>query len=226
MTDRSVLQDFLGQGEPRRPLFAMYAIVILLMSYHALVFTVIKADEISTKDDLAVYQLSFIESTMSASEDAYVQDQTVTMEFEIEEGDLSEYNGMGLLSVVVSYSETSGLPLDDCDTVSASIPPSGPSASWGHENSTLSGTSDDCSDIVLNLVVFPDYSGDEITILGGVASQHEDSWSSQTHGLGKFTLDIDVSASSPAPSPSPQDDGEAVSVTWVATFFDLELAEQ
>jgi hypothetical protein len=133
---------------------------------------------------------------------------------------------MGLLSVVVSYSKTSGLPLDGCDTVSASIPPTGPSAGWGHENSTLSGTSDDCSDIVLNLVVFPDYNGDDVVILGGVASQHEDSWSSQTYGLGKFTLDIDVSASSPAPSPSPQDDGEAVSVTWMATFFDLDLAEQ
>ncbi|DAC34707.1 MAG TPA: hypothetical protein D7I05_03305 [Candidatus Poseidoniales archaeon] len=226
MTDRSVLQDFLGQGEPRRPLFAMYALVVLLMSYHALVFTVIKADEISTKDDLTVYQISFSESTISASEDAYVQDQTVTMEFEIEEDDLVGYNGMGLLSVVVSYSETSGLPFDGCDTVSASIPPNGPSADWGHENSTLSGTSDDCSDIVLNLVVFPDYSGDEITIFGGVASQHEEAWSSQTHGLGKFTLNIDVSASSPAPSPSPQDDGEAVSVTWMATFFDLGLEEQ
>ena len=53
MTDGSLVQDFFARDQPRKPLFAMYALIILLVSYHALVFTVIKGDDIQTKDGLA-----------------------------------------------------------------------------------------------------------------------------------------------------------------------------
>ena len=225
MTEKSVFNDFFGQDEPRAPLFAMYALIVLLVGYHALVFTVIKVDDISTKGDLPTFDMTFAETSFSDTEEAYVQDQTVTMEHEIEPQDLAPYSGVGMLNVVISYSETSGLPFDDCDSVSATIPPTGASADWGHANTTLSGTSDDCSDIVLTLVVFPEYTGDALSFLGGTAEGHEATWSSQTEGVGTFTLNLDVSASSPAPPPSPQDDGEAVSVTWTVTYFDVDVTE-
>ena len=152
MTEKGVFNDFFGQDEPRAPLFAMYALIVLMVGYHALVFTVIMVDDISTKGDLPAFEMTFEESAFSDTEEAYVQDQTVTMEHEIEPQDLAPYSGVGMLSVVISYSETSGLPFDDCDSVSATIPPTGASADWGNANTTLSGTSDDCSDIVLSMV--------------------------------------------------------------------------
>ena len=185
----------------------------------------IKVDDITTKNDLAQFDLTFEETTLSDTDEAYVQDQRVTMDFEVDAADLAAHHGMGLLQVVVSYSETSGIPFDGCDTVTAAIPPSGPSADWGNTNSVLTGTSDDCSDIVLTVVVFPAYTGEAIRVAGGEASDHEAAWSSQTQGVGTFTLDLDVSASSPGPPPSPQDDGEAVSVTWTVTFYDVTVEE-
>ena len=83
-----------------------------------------------------------------------------------------------------SYSETSGIPFDGCDTVSAAIPPAGPAADWGNANSVLTGTSDDCSDIVLTVVVFPAYTGEAMRVAGGEASDHEAAWSSQTRWSG------------------------------------------
>ena len=225
MSERSLFEDFLGEGASRRPLLGLYALVFLLMSYHMLVFTTIKVDDITTKNDLAQFDLTFQETSLSDTDEAYVQDQRVTMDFEIDAADLAAHHGMGLLQVVVSYSETSGIPFDGCDTVSAAIPPAGPAADWGNTNSVLTGTSDDCSDIVLTVVVFPAYTGEAMRVAGGEASDHEAVWSSQTQGLGTFTLDLDVSASSPAPPPSPQDDGEAVSVTWTATFYDFTVEE-
>lgn len=225
MSERSLFEDFLGESKSRRPLLGMYALVFLLMSYHMVVFTTVKVDDITTKNDLAQFDLTFEETTLSDTDEAYVQDQRVTMDFEVAAADLAAHHGMGLLQVVVSYTETSGIPFDGCDTVTAAIPPSGPSADWGNVNSVLTGTSDDCSDIVLTVVVFPDYTGEVMSVVGGEASDHEAAWSSQTHGVGTFTLDLDVSASSPAPPPSPQDDGEALSVTWTASFFDVDVNE-
>ena len=225
MSERSLFQDFIEEGDSRRPLLGLYALVFLLMSYHMLVFTTVKVDDITTKNDLSQFELSFEETTLSDADEAYVQDQRVTMEFEVDAVDLAAHHGMGLLQVVVSYSETSGIPFDGCDTVTAAIPPSGPSADWGNMNSVLTGTSDDCSDIVLTVVVFPDYTGEMMSVVGGEASDHEAAWASQTHGVGTFTLDLDVSASSPAPPPSPQDDGEALSVTWTANLFNVVVNE-
>ena len=225
MSDPTLVTDFLGEGGSRRPLLGLYALVFILMTYHAMVYAVVKVDDITTRYDLPAYDVTFVETPLGASDETYVQNQRVTLDFEIDSADLASQHGMGLLQVVVSYSETSGIPLDGCDTVTASIPPSGPSADWGNANSVLTGTSDDCSDIVLTVIVFPDYTGEGMSVMGGEPEDHKATWSSQTHGVGTFTLDLDVSASSPAPAPAPQDDGESVSVTWTAILYEVQVSE-
>jgi len=55
----------------------------------------------------------------------------------------------------------------------------------------------------------------------GTSESNTEPWSDKTYGKGTFTIEIDVSATSPGPPPTPQDNGEEVTVTWTAVFFDV-----
>ena len=123
--------------------------------------------------------------------------------------------------VTVSYQETSQIPFDQCDSVSVSIPPTGATADWQNDNNTLAGSSDDCSDILLHVVVYPEYSGDERIESEGTSESNAEPWLNKNNGKGTFTIEIDVSATSPGPPPTPQDNGEEITVTWTAVFFDV-----
>ncbi|MBP65636.1 MAG: hypothetical protein CMA67_00085 [Euryarchaeota archaeon] len=168
------------------------------------------------------YTVNFEEAQYSVTDEEFAQDSSIYIEYEADLSLFTSHTGFGYLLVTVSYEETSGIPLDQCDSVSVNIPPTGATADWQSEKNTLSGASDDCSNIDLIVYIYPEYTGDEYTEENFDVEEITDPWTEKSHGEGTFTIEIDVSASSPAPSPSPQDNGEEITVTWTAVFFDVD----
>lgn len=221
--ESSFVKDILGDSsEESLPLFIFYGIAALLVSYHAVVYLVIDADSISERNAIDQWDVSFNQNIIETSETAFVQSDTVSFELEIDADILAQHHGFGLLEVQISYAETSGLPFDSCDSVSATLQPTGAQAQWQDESNNLSGNSDDCSVIFLHLLVYPDYTSTNISVVGSTPEAITQSWSDKSHGLGTFTLDVDVSASSPSPV-GPQDNGEEITVIWSPVFFDVNV---
>ena len=222
--ESSFVKDILGNSsEESIPLFIFYGIAALLVSYHAVVYLIVDADSISERNAIDQWDVSFNQTIIESSESAFIQSDTVSFELEIDADMLSRHHGFGILEVQISYTETSGLPFDSCDSVSASLQPTGAQAQWQYESNNLSGNSDDCSVIFLELLVYPDYNSANISVVGSTPEAITQSWSDKSHGLGTFTLDVDVSSSSPAPPPAPQDSGEEITVIWSPVFFDVNI---
>jgi len=221
--ESSFVKDILGDSsEESLPLYIFYGIAALLLSYHAVVYLVIDADSISERNAIDQWDVSINQNIIETSETAFVQSDTVSFELEIDADILAQHHGFGLLEVQISYAETSGLPFDSCDSVSATLQPTGAQAQWQDESNNLSGNSDDCSVIFLHLLVYPDYTSTNISVTGSTPEAITQSWSDKSHGLGTFTLDVDVSTSSPSPL-GPQDNGEEITVIWSPVFFDVNV---
>ncbi|DAC27993.1 MAG TPA: hypothetical protein HA330_00170 [Candidatus Thalassarchaeaceae archaeon] len=222
--ESSFVKDILGNSsEESLPLFIFYGIAALLVSYHAVVYLILDADSISERNAIDQWDVSFNQTIIESSESAFIQSETVSFELEIDADILSQHHGFGILEVQISYTETSGILFDGCDSVSATLQPTGAQAQWQYESNNLSGTSDDCSVIFLELLVYPDYNSANISVAGSTPEVITQSWSDKSHGLGTFTLDVDVSSSSPAPPPAPQDNGEEITVIWSPVFFDVNV---
>ncbi len=222
----SILQDVLGKDQPRIPIFAFYISIVVMLCYHATSFHILDSKMIEDRYLVDQYSVTFAEEQYSVTDEEFAQDSSIYIEYEADDNLFSSHTGFGYLLVTVSYDETSGIPLDQCDSVSVNIPPTGATADWQNQNNTLSGASDDCSDIELIVFVYPDYTGEEYTEENFDVQEIIEPWTEKSHGQGTFTIEIDVSSSSPAPPPSPQDNGEEVTVTWTAVFFDLDTALQ
>ena len=88
----------------------------------------------------------------------------------------------------------------------------------------LSGTSDDCSDIYLLVMVYPDYDGQIYNASGQNQENWENLWKDKSHGKGAFTIEIEVEVRQPLiPAPTFQDSDEEVNLAWTAHFFDVTV---
>ena len=73
------------------------------------------------------------------------------LDFDVDPSDVPEGFRVGNIRATVSYGETSGLPADPADSVAANVPQTSMQAQWSDDNNTLSGSSNDASDIELLL---------------------------------------------------------------------------
>lgn len=226
LSDETILQDLFSEDAPKKTIFALYGVVMLMMSYHALVYFVVDAEKIIARNDVQEYSVDFLENTSISSESRVVVDgESETLEFTADENLYTTFNGFGYLEITVSYAETGGALGGPCDTVSADIPPTGASADWQHPSNILAGNSDDCSDINLYIVIFEEYNGESLTIAGGDPEAITSQWTNNEYGSGTFSINLNVDATSALPPPSPQDDDEEITVTWSANFFSVVVEE-
>jgi hypothetical protein len=224
--DENILKDIFSEDAPKRTIFALYGVIVLLMSYHALVYFVLDSEKIMSRNDVQEYTVEFLENASVTSESRVVlDDEPETLEFTVDENLYNSFNGFGYLEVTVSYAETGGIVGGPCDSVSVDIPPNGASADWQHPSNILAGTSDDCSDINLYILVYPEYNNFTQIVAGGSSDNIVSQWTNNEHGSGTFTININVDSTSSAPPPAPQDNDEEVSVTWSAYFFNVNVKE-
>ena len=226
MDDDNILKDLFADRTSKKTLVAVYSFVMLVLSYHAIIYFVVDAERIIDRNVQNEYTVTFVEEGISTTDSRVVADGvSEKMDYIVSEDDFERFHGLGYLQVVVSYEETGGIDGGPCDTVSVNIPPNGANADWQNLNIILSGTSDDCTDINLFIAIFPNYNNSEQFVIGVQPTSIIEQWSSNDYGSGVFNLNIDVDTNSVAPSPYPQDDNEEVTVTWVAHFFNANVEE-
>jgi hypothetical protein len=228
MTSDNILKDMFSDNASKRHLTTFLVFTMVLVIYHAIVFWVIMADEITAKDETDIFQITFDENSHLDESMRTIDDgDRETITFDVPDEMFTENDGFGILLINIAYGETSGQQGDSCDTITADLEPNSVKADWQNENNVLSGLSTDCSTISLMLHVYPGFVGEDHQAFGMDELHWSNLWKDDSHGQGVFELEVEVDTSQPIGSviPGISDDDEEVTVTWEAVFFDV-LVEQ
>ena len=206
----------------RRYIFAVLAVFLLTSAYQTSVFYYFKSEEIIGKYDVPSWDVSFESIDLSEEETQIIADGTTSSYFlEIDDSMIMENSYVGFLNVVVSYEETSDNFADPCDFVSVNLRPEGILAQWDNESNSLSGSSDQCTDILLFVQIYPLFDGSNVTVESDTIDEALAHWSNETYGKGELNLEVEVNTQQrvDGPIPTQQDNEESVTVTWSVTTF-------
>ena len=222
MQEETSYLSLVFSDEDSRPyIFAVLAVFLLTSAYQTSVFYYFKSEEIIGKYDVPTWDVSFESSDLSEEETQIVADGTTASYFlDIDDSKIMENSYVGLLNVVVSYEETSGNFADPCDFVSVNLRPEGILAQWDNQSNILSGSSDQCTDILLFVQIYPSFDGSNVTVESETIDEALSHWSNETYGRGELNLEVEVNTQQRVEGlPTQQDTDEAVTVSWRLTTF-------
>ena len=222
MQEETSYLSLVFSDEDSRPyIFAVLAVFLLTSAYQTSVFYYFKSEEIIGKYDVPTWDVSFESSDLSEEETQIVADGTTASYFlDIDDSKIMENSYVGLLNVVVSYEETSGNFADPCDFVSVNLRPEGILAQWDNQSNVLSGSSDQCTDILLFVQIYPSFDGSNVTVESESIDEALAHWSNETYGRGELNLEVEVNTQQRVEGlPTQQDTDEAVTVSWRLTTF-------
>ena len=202
-------------------IFAVLVAFLLTAAYQTSVFFYFKSEEIIGKYDVPSWDVSFESVDLNEEETQIIADGTISSYFlEIDESKIVSNSYVGFLNIVVSYEETSGNFADPCDFVSVNLRPEGILAEWDNESNSLSGSSDQCTDILLFVQIYPSFDGSNVTVVSDTIDEALDHWSNETYGMGELNLEVEVNTQQRVEGlPTQQDTDEAVTVSWRLTTF-------
>lgn len=204
------------------------AFLLLGLLFHSITFNFILSDAIESRNDAGRFQITFDETIRNGTDQVIIADgDEVRYEITFTNQEFAESGSMGRIDVTLRYDETSGEAFDPCDSVSADIPPYGLEADWADENNSLSGSSSDCSSITLQIQVYPNYTGEDMSVIGGTGTEWLQAWTDTTYGLGTLHLDIGVDVNQPIGggiAPTIDDNDEVVTIEWSVTWFTTTVA--
>ena len=166
------------------------------------------------------WTISFDEQIITLTDSVIVADgDTEIRAFTIDETLLDDGYRFGGISVTLTYTETSGLLLDPEDSVFTNIIQNDLNAQWQDDNNSLSGSSNDGSQIDLDLRAYPGYDGQQTNTTGYNEIQVLENWEMDGFGIGELELEITVeTTTSPIPF-SPNDNEEEVNITIEIVTF-------
>ena len=222
MQEETSYLSLVFSDEDSRPyIFAVLAVFLLTSAYQTSVFYYFKSEEIIGKYDVPTWDVSFESADLSEEETQIVADGTTASYFlDIDDSKIMENSYVGLLNVVVSYEETSGNFADPCDFVSVNLRPEGIMAQWDNQSNVLSGSSDQCTDILLFVQIYPSFDGSNVTVESESIDEALSHWSNETYGRGELNLEVEVNTQQRVEGlPTQQDTDEAVTVSWRLTTF-------
>lgn len=159
------------------------------------------------------WNISFDEQVITLTDSVIVADgDTETRTFTVDESLLTDGYRFGRISVTLSYSETSGNLLDPADSVFANLVQNDLNAQWQDDDNSLSGSSNDGSQIDLELRTYPDYDGQDTNTTGYNEIQVLEKWLTDGFGIGELEIEIGVETSSSG-IPGQNDNEEEVNIT-------------
>ena len=159
------------------------------------------------------WNISFDEQVITLTDSVIVADgDTETRTFTIDESLLTDGYRFGRISVTLSYSETPGNLLDPADSVFANLVQNDLNAQWQDDDNSLSGSSNDGSQIDLELRTYPDYDGQDTNTTGYNEIQVLEKWLTDGFGIGELEIEIGVETSSSG-IPGQNDNEEEVNIT-------------
>ena len=198
---------------------SVFTVFLLL---HASFFWSYGVDLVDEESFVHTWEISFTESVTSESETTLIGDEETYDYQYVSERTTLEDRMVAAFRITVSYAETSGGAANPCDSVTATIKPSEMSAQWTNESTQTSGNSDDCSDIVLMVMVYPEYSSASVIGEGVKEDDVLSKWKIQDYGLGGLVCQVTVDTTNSPVSNIPlagNDEGEEVMVTWERIEF-------
>ena len=219
--ERNYFSLMFSDTDSRRYIFTVLAMFLLTSAYQTSVFYYFKSEEIIGKYDVPSWDVSFESADLNEEETQIIADGTISSYFlEIDESKIMSNSYVGFLNIVVSYEETSGNFADPCDFVSVNLRPEGILAEWDNESNSLSGSSDQCTDILLFVQIYPSFDGSNVTVVSDTIDEALDHWSNETYGMGELNLEVEVNTQQRVEGlPTQQDTDEAVTVSWRLTTF-------
>ena len=159
------------------------------------------------------WNISFDEQVITLTDSVIVADgDTETRTFTVDESLLTDGYRFGRISVTLSYSETSGNLLDPADSVFANLVQNDLNAQWQDDDNSLSGSSNDGSQIDLELRTYPGYDGQDTNTTGYNEIQVLEKWLTDGFGIGELEIEIGVETSSSG-IPGQNDNEEEVNIT-------------
>jgi hypothetical protein len=138
------------------------------------------------------------------------------LDFDVDPNDIPDGFRVGTIRATVSYGETSGLPADPSDSVAANVPQTDMQAQWSDDNNTLSGSSNDASDIELLLRTHPGFTGQSVNASGLNEYQALQPWLIEGFGTGTFSVVLELNTQSP---PFLNDSDEEIVVNVEVVMF-------
>ena len=211
------LKSLVDDPGSNKTMIAVLAISAIILIYTSVDLSNLNKEVRDLIDSENQWQISFDLDTISFQDTAVLSDgEQRQFDYEISEEQISDGYRVGYITAVISYSETSGLPADPADSVSSTIRQTAMEAQWNDEGNTLSGSSNDASDIELMLQTYPDFDGLTTNGTGLNSYQVLQPWTQTGFGIGTFSVVVELNTQSP---PFLNDSDEEVTVTVQVTLF-------
>ena len=215
--DFNGLKSLIDDPSSNKTMIAVLAISAIILIYTSVDLSNLNKEVRDLIDSENQWQISFDLDTISFQDTAVLSDgEQRQFDYEISEEQISDGYRVGYITAVISYSETSGLPADPADSVSSTIRQTAMEAQWNDEGNTLSGSSNDASDIELMLQTYPDFDGLTTNGTGLNSYQVLQPWTQTGFGIGTFSVVVELNTQSP---PFLNDSDEEVTVTVQVTLF-------
>lgn len=215
--DFTGLKSLVDDPSSNKTMIAVLAISAIILIYTSVDLSNLNEEVRELIDSENQWQISFELDTISFQDTVILSDgEQRQFDYEISEEQIPDGYRVGNITSIISYSETSGLPADPADSVSSSIRQTSMEAQWNDNRNTLSGSSNDASDIELMLQTYPDFDGLTTNGTGLNSYQVLQPWTQTGYGVGTFSVVVELNTQSP---PLLNDSDEEVTITVQVTIF-------
>jgi hypothetical protein len=199
---------------------------LILLTYTGYDTVILRTEIISDFAEDNQYRITFStqNETMQAVE-TLQDDETRNIEFDLSEINIPDGYKIGYIDVRITSEEESGISVQ-CDSVAGDIIENDLPAQWKDPNNNLSGQDSSCIPIELDLTVYPNFSGNSITVSAINEYQALQNWTEVGWGDGILSIDLDLDVNSPLGfDPIGQDSDEEITVDVFIVMFSVSIQE-
>ena len=223
---RDILSNMTSNRDGNRFTMISFIAALILLSYTGYDTVVYRAEVISSFADDNEYRITFStqNETMQIVE-TLQDDETRNVIFDLSEINIPDGFMIGYIDITITSEEESGIS-GQCDSVAGDIIENDLTAQWDDPNNDLSGQDSSCIPIELNLRVYPNFTGESITISAINEYQALQNWSQTGWGEGDLSVDLDLDVNSPLGfDPIGTDTDEEITVDVTIVLFSVSVQE-
>ena len=223
---RDILSNMTSSKEGNRFTLISFVAVIIMLSYTGYDTVVYRAEVISSFAEENEYMISFsIQNETMQLVETLQDDETRNVIFELSDIAVPEGFSIGLIEVTITSEEEEGVSVQ-CDSVAGDIIENDLTAQWNDTTNDLSGQDSSCAPIELNLRVYPDFTGETVTVSAINEFQAVQKWTESGWGIGDLSIDLDLDVNSPLGfDPVGQDTDEEITVDVTVVLFSLSIQQ-
>ena len=223
---RDIVSNMTSSREGNRFTLISFLAVIIMLSYTGYDTVVYRAEVISGFADENEYTITFsIQNETMQLVETLQDDETRNVIFKLSDIDVPDGFSIGLIEVVITSEEEEGISVQ-CDSVAGDIIENDLTAQWNDTTNDLSGQDSSCAPIELNLRVYPDFTGETVTVSAINEFQAVQKWTETGWGEGDLSIDLDLDVNSPLGfDPVGQDTDEEITVDVTVVLFSLSIQQ-